>query len=86
MKDSARAVRAYWEKERLPFVGLPDPGGEITRAYRQPWRLLKLGRMPAVFLIDGAGRIAASHRGRSMKDIPPAGEVLAALEVVREAG
>ncbi|HOO47387.1 MAG TPA: redoxin domain-containing protein, partial [Deltaproteobacteria bacterium] len=43
-------VRDYWEKENLPFIGIPDPDGRLGKLYGQEWNLMKLGRMPALFI------------------------------------
>ncbi|MCA9667651.1 MAG: redoxin domain-containing protein [Myxococcales bacterium] len=83
--DSREHVAAFWAKRELPYVGLPDPDGVIAKAYGQPWRLLKLGRMPALFIIDRQRRLVVSHRGTSMKDIPPIKAVLGALDRVNAA-
>jgi peroxiredoxin len=68
--EARGAVREYWEAEHLPFVGVPDPGHEIATAYGQRSSLLKLGRLPAMVLIDHAGIIRGAHYGDSMQDIP----------------
>lgn len=74
--ERADAFRAYWARERLPFPGLPDPRHALAKLYGQRWRLLALGRMPALVVIDRAGRIRARHDGRQMWDIPANAEVL----------
>jgi peroxiredoxin Q/BCP len=45
--EDARAFTQYWEKESLPFVGLPDPKHDVLKLYGQQVKLFKLGRMPA---------------------------------------
>lgn len=74
------AVARYWERENLPFIGLADPEHVAADRYRQEVRLLRFGRLPALFVIDRAGRIRYAHRGRSMRDIPSTGDVLAILD------
>ncbi len=37
-------VKTYWEREDLPFVGIPDPDGRLGKLYGQEWNLIKLGR------------------------------------------
>ena len=46
----------------------------------QQVKLLKLGRMPAVLLIDKVGQIRYRHYANSMRDIPPNDEILALLD------
>ena len=33
--EGANAFQAYWEKETLPFVGLPDPSRTVLDRYGQ---------------------------------------------------
>ena len=35
-------VMAYWEKENIPFAGIPDPDGKIGKLHGQEWNLIKL--------------------------------------------
>ncbi|MDO8754564.1 MAG: aminotransferase class I/II-fold pyridoxal phosphate-dependent enzyme, partial [Anaerolineales bacterium] len=60
----------YWEKENIPFIGLPDLDHTVAREYRQEVNLFKLGRMPLNCIVDIEGRIRSAHYGSSMSDIP----------------
>jgi peroxiredoxin len=73
-------VKTYWEKENIPFVGIPDFDGKIGKLYGQEWNLLKLGRMPALFIIDQKGTIALSQYAKNMADIPDNGKLLQILD------
>ncbi len=75
--EDAGAFSAYFEKESLPFTGLPDPSASVLKLYGQEVNLFKLGRMPAQVLIDKAGIARFVHYGHSMSDIPPNEELLA---------
>jgi len=77
---SEKAFQDYWAKEELPFVGLADPTHTVARQYGQEVKLLKLGRMPALMVLDKAGQVAYAHYGGSMEDIPPSREILAVLD------
>jgi len=68
--DSMSAFQQYWEKENLPFIGLPDPDKSVSKLYRQEINLFKLGRMPLNSVVDVNGRIRYIHYGSSMSDIP----------------
>ena len=68
--DSKKAFREYWDKEKLPFTGLPDPDHKVALRYRQEVNLFKLGRMPLVCVVDANGMIRYAHYGKSMSDIP----------------
>lgn len=68
--NTEAAFRQYWANEEIPYVGLPDPGHRVAVKYRQQVKLFKLGRMPFVCILDGAGLIRFAHYGASMADIP----------------
>lgn len=78
--DSEKTFQDYWQKEGLPFVGLADPSHSVARRYGQEVKLLKLGRMPALMVVDKAGQVVHAHYGGSMQDIPPNGEILDVLD------
>jgi peroxiredoxin Q/BCP len=52
--------------------------------YGQEWNLFKLGRVPALLLIDKAGRIRYQHYSSSMSDIPENSLVLAMLDIMNQ--
>lgn len=68
--DAARLFKQYWQKERIPFPGLPDPDHSVARIYRQEVNLFKMGRLPLNCVVDAKGHIRFAHYGSSMKDIP----------------
>ncbi|MBN1305263.1 MAG: redoxin domain-containing protein [Anaerolineales bacterium] len=76
--------RLYWEKHRLPFIGLPDPKHSVLKRYGQEVNLFKLGRMPAQVLIDRDGIARFGHYGHSMSDIPENKEILEILEMLEK--
>lgn len=78
--EDAAAFADYWQKESLPFTGLPDPKHSVLKLYGQEVNLFKLGRMPAQVLIDKAGIARFVHYGHSMKDIPPNEEILGLVD------
>jgi peroxiredoxin Q/BCP len=78
--DSEQAFRDYWKKEALPFIGLADPTHTVAKRYGQEVKLLKLGRMPALMIIDRTGEVRYSHYGGAMSDIPPNAQLLAILD------
>ncbi len=77
--DTPERFRRYWAEHRLPFLGLADPAHRVARLYGQEVKLLKLGRLPAVVVVDRQGIIRAVHYGDSMRDIPPNETVLTML-------
>ncbi|MBM9538241.1 redoxin domain-containing protein [Desulfobulbus alkaliphilus] len=77
--ETAESFRRYWQEEQLPFIGLPDPEQTVLSLYGQEVRLFKLGRMPALMLIDASGLLRFVHYGHSMADIPDNEEILQLL-------
>ena len=78
--EDANAFRKYWEKERLPFIGLPDPDHMVLKRFGQEVKLFKLGRLPAQVIVDRQGIARYVHYGHSMSDIPANEELLAILD------
>ncbi len=78
--DSATAFRIYWHEQKIPFVGLPDPGHQVAMRYKQEVNLFKLGRMPLVTVVDAGGLIRYAHYGASMSDIPSNAELLDVID------
>jgi peroxiredoxin len=70
----------WWHKEKMPFTGIGDNKHVIANLYGQEVNPLKMGRMPAFFVIDKEGRIRFRHYGTSMSDIPENDTVLSLLD------
>ncbi len=83
--DSATAFRVYWNTQKIPFVGLPDPGHAVAARYKQEVNLFKLGRMPLVTVLDAHGMIRFAHYGTSMSDIPTNQELLDVIDQLNSA-
>lgn len=79
----ADEVSEYWKKEGLPMVGIPDNEGILSGLYGQEWKLLKLGRMPALFVIDSRGIVAYAQYGKNMSDIPGNSEILKVIDELK---
>ncbi len=78
--EKPQSFITYWEKEKIPFVGLPDPKHSVLNLYGQEVRLIKLGRMPAQMLIDKNGILKFVYYGKSMADIPDVNQIKSALK------
>ena len=78
--DDAAAVRTYCRKEHLPFPNLIDPNHEIANRYGQEVKLLKLGRLPELVIVDTTGVVRYAHHASSMSDIVPSKTLWAVLE------
>ena len=82
--EDKAAFEDYWNKNDLPFVGLPDPDHRVANIYGQQVKLLQMGRMPAQVLIDKSGRIRYRHFGNSMADITDNRQILALLDELNQ--
>ena len=82
--EDAKGFAAYWKKESLTFIGLPDPKASVLKLYGQEVNLFKLGRMPAQVLIDKKGIARFVHYGHDMSDIPSNEEILALADEINE--
>jgi peroxiredoxin Q/BCP len=78
--DGPNAYRRYWDSEKLAFIGLPDPKHTVSNLYNQEVNLFKLGRMPALLVVDKAGIIRYEHYGDNMQDIPENSFILDILD------
>jgi peroxiredoxin Q/BCP len=79
--EDASAFAAYWQKNDLPFTGLPDPSHSVLKLYGQQIKIFKFGRMPAQVTIDKQGIVRFVHYGHDAADIPANAEI---LEVLRQ--
>ena len=78
--DEANAFADFWHNEHMPFVGVADHEHVIANLYSQKVNLLKLGRMPALVVVDKEGKIRYQHYGDSMSDIPLNETILSLLD------
>ena len=82
--EDAEAFASYWQKNDLPFVGLPDPTHSVLKKYGQEISLFKFGRMPAQVTIDKQGIVRFVHYGHDAMDIPTNAEILEVLQMLNE--
>ena len=80
--ENAQAFADYFQRESLPFTGLPDPTASVLKLYGQEVNLFKLGRMPAQVLIDQEGIARFVHYGHNMSDIPSNEEILSLADEI----
>ena len=78
--DEAKALTDFWYKERILFIGLSDSNHKVADLYQQEVNPLKLGRMPALFVVDKNGNILFQHYSDSMSDIVSNETVLKILD------
>jgi peroxiredoxin len=84
--DGPNAFRRYWGVNEIPYIGLPDPKHKVANLYGQEWNIFKLGRVPALLLVDKKGNIRYQHYSDSMADIPENSLVLAMLDKINAEG
>ena len=78
--ESPARFQSFWQKNRIKFVGLPDPKHTVLKLYGQEVNIFKLGRMPAQVIIDKEGIVRYVHYGHAMDDIPTNSEILTLIE------
>lgn len=78
--EDADAFHAYWQQEDLPYIGLADPEHRVLKAYGQRVKLLKLGRLPSLVVVDRSGQVYFQHHGNSMRDIPSNERILSLID------
>jgi len=83
--NALAVFKQYWQHERIPFIGLPDPRHSVARMYKQEVNLFKLGRMPLNCVIDSKGYVRFVHYGNSMSDIPSNEELLNVIDELNAA-
>ncbi len=75
-KHTTEQMNNFWKKNKLPFTGIPDPERGLANLYKQQFKALKLGTMPAMFVVNKDGKITFLHYSSSMSDIPANAAVL----------
>lgn len=83
--NALATFKQYWNKEQIPFIGLPDPDHLVARKYKQQVKLFRLGRMPLNCVIDAKGYVRFAHYGNSMSDIPSNEELLDVIDELNAA-
>lgn len=78
--EGLKEFAQYWHQEKMPFIGIPDHKHIVADLYGQQVDPFKLGRMPALMIIDKKGKIRYRHFGNSMSDIPTDEDVLSILD------
>ena len=78
--EDLKTFTKWWDENQMPFIGIPDPDHSLAKLYGQEVKLLKLGRMPASFIIDKSGIIRFEHFGQSMSDIPENPQIFTLLD------
>ena len=78
--EDSKAFNSYFQKENLPFIGIPDPDHGVLKLFGQKVNLFKLGRMPGQIIVDKHCNFRFIHDGHDMADSPQNEEILAILD------
>lgn len=81
--DGPNAFHRYWEENDMPFPGMADIHSKVADQYYQEVNLIKLGRMPAVFVIDREGVVRYQHYAFMMFDLPANKTLFGVLDSIR---
>ena len=76
--ENARRLELRYAKEKFPIYF--DRKREVVRLLQQEVKILRLGRLPAVLIIDKEGVIRWAYYGDSLRDIPRNATLLEVLE------
>lgn len=68
--DAPEPFQRYWQREHIPFIGMPDSDHRVAKMYRQEINLFKFGRMPMNCIIDTKGNIRYIHYSATRLDYP----------------
>lgn len=66
--ENAQKLETKYAKGKFPVYF--DEADDTVKLLRQEWKLLKLGRMPGLLIIDKNGIIQYTYYSDSMADIP----------------
>ena len=80
--EGEKIFNRWWHANHMPFTGIPDPEHKVANLYGQQVKILKLGRMPELVVVDKQGNMRLRHQGQAMSDIPSNKEVLALLDEI----
>lgn len=77
--DRPNALRAYLEKEHLPFEAIADPSQHVLKALGQQYRWYMMGVLPAMLAIAPSGEVVWQHYATGPQDLPKIKDAAAAL-------
>ena len=70
LADSEKNAKKLEQKYARKYPIFYDPSKKVPNMLNQEVKLLKLGRMPGLLIIDKEGIIQYAYYGDSMSDIP----------------
>lgn len=81
--DSVESFAAFFDERGIPFQGLSDTEGKVLERFGQEVKVLKMGRLPAVVVLDGRGIVRFTHYGRKTSDIPSADTIVQEILTIK---
>lgn len=78
--DTLDNARAYFERENIPFLCLPDPDRAVFRQYDVKSAMISLGQRPGLFVVDKEGVVRYAHLGFQQWEIPTVDDTLAEID------
>jgi peroxiredoxin len=80
--NSPESFKRTWDIENLAMVGLSDSGSAVANVFQQEVKFMRMGRLPALLVLDKKGIIRFLHYGKSMSDIPDNPQVFGVLDEI----
>ena len=84
MADNEKNAKKMEEKYARKYPVFYDEAKEVPKLLKQETRLIKLGRMPGLLVVDKKGIIKYAYYGKNMHDIPENEEILEVLRNISE--
>ena len=82
--DNENNAKKMEQKYARKYPIFYDESKKVAGMLKQEVRLIKLGRMPGLLVIDKKGIIRYAYYGKSMHDIPENNEILQVLEDINK--
>jgi peroxiredoxin len=84
MADIEKNAKKMEEKYARTYPVFYDQAKKVPKLLNQEIRLIKLGRMPGLLVVDKKGIIQYAYYGENMHDIPENEEILEVLRRINE--
>ncbi|BCY16296.1 hypothetical protein hrd7_01450 [Leptolinea sp. HRD-7] len=82
--NSPESFKRTWEIEELKMIGLSDHDSLVANSYHQEVKFMRMGRLPALLVLDKKGIIRFLHYGKSMSDIPENSRIYQILDEINK--
>ena len=78
---NAKKMEEKYAKNKIPIYY--DTEKKVGKLLKQEWAITKLGRMPAMLIVNKQGIVKWAYYSDSMSDIPKNQEILEFLETLK---